>query len=592
VLAAAAATFVLLRSAVHLLGDGYLYIRELDHDAWAQGPRVDRAPLTFWIVHHLHVRLAPLGTDGETLYRALSVVSGLLYLVAAAGLAAHLAVRRHERLALWALLATGGHVALFFGYAENYGLLVLALTLYFICGLRAAAGRTGAWLPALALGVLLTLHFSFAALLPSLLALLALDAARAPRARAVAKAAGAALLVPAVAGGILLAVLPDPLALFRGVNRANNFLPLLAAPGQAQHYRLLAPGHALDLANLVFLAVPGALLSLAAGRPRDGREPAAIFLATAALFPLLLAAVLNPEVGFFRDWDVLAVLLFPLTVWAGRLLVRNAAVPGFLADAALLIAGASALHTALWVGVNAGAGPATARFRDLLEGATLSRHARSYGWETLGSLYDRTGRPDEALAAFEEANRASAGNPRHWISLGALHMDAGRYEEAVRAFARAIEKAPERAEAYLGLARVYLRWGKPGEALLPLERARLLAPDDAQVWFETGNAWFDLGENEQAALAYGRAGELAPRFAAARANRAAALYGMGRHEEALRAAGEALTVRPDLPEALYIQGASLWALGRRVEARERFRRLLETAPEHPKAAEARRLLDS
>ena len=43
------------------------------------------------------------------------------------------------------------------------------------------------------------------------------------------------------------------------------------------------------------------------------------------------------------------------------------------------------LHTLSWVVVNAREAAAEARFEKLLQTCPLSRYARSYGWETLGT---------------------------------------------------------------------------------------------------------------------------------------------------------------------------------------------------------------
>ena len=107
-------------SAVHLLGDGYLLIRELDAEAWEHLARMDRAPLTFWTLIRLHRILDWAGRDAEFVYRAVSVLSGLAYAVLSPVVAAAISEDRKRRTIISASLLTAGYVQLFCGYVENY----------------------------------------------------------------------------------------------------------------------------------------------------------------------------------------------------------------------------------------------------------------------------------------------------------------------------------------------------------------------------------------------------------------------------------------------------------------------------------------
>ena len=75
----AVAAFVLFRSATHLLGDGYLYLRELGRSVWRSGPRTGRAPLSFWIINTLHESGGRLWHSADLTYRIYSSVSGAIY---------------------------------------------------------------------------------------------------------------------------------------------------------------------------------------------------------------------------------------------------------------------------------------------------------------------------------------------------------------------------------------------------------------------------------------------------------------------------------------------------------------------------------
>ena len=73
--------FAALSTSTHLLGDGYLYLRELDNETWAEVSRQDRAPLIFWVLPHLHSVLSGFGLNALAIYRGLSLASGLAYVI-------------------------------------------------------------------------------------------------------------------------------------------------------------------------------------------------------------------------------------------------------------------------------------------------------------------------------------------------------------------------------------------------------------------------------------------------------------------------------------------------------------------------------
>ena len=101
-----------MRSAVHLLGDGIMLMRELE-DYWSEIPRTDRAPLTFWIVRALHRGGASAWHSAETTYRIFSCVSGILYLVVVRYAARLLGKDALERFLILALLMGAGYMQLF-----------------------------------------------------------------------------------------------------------------------------------------------------------------------------------------------------------------------------------------------------------------------------------------------------------------------------------------------------------------------------------------------------------------------------------------------------------------------------------------------
>jgi tetratricopeptide (TPR) repeat protein len=369
------------------------------------------------------------------------------------------------------------------------------------------------------LGVLIPLHLATATLLPSLVVVAA--AAPGSTGRRAARAAAAVGACGAVAG-LLFAAAGFDVAARLGEVRGGNLLPLLAEPTFRQAYRLLSPRHLTDFASQYLLAAPAAVMGIPLLRRAPGGRGGA-FLVTAAAFPVLFGFVANPEVGAFRDWDVMSLAAVPLTLAVAVRLARGPRA----ADVAVLLAGAAALHTLAWVAGNADAAAAEARFVRLLRSCPASLHARAYGWESLARVYLGDGRTDAACTAFERAADFAPDNPRYWSSAATLHLEAGRADAAERCFARTVELDPTRAEAWQALGAIRYGRGDLEGALRFLAEALRLRPDLERAWFNRGLAELRLGRRREAAESFRSAVRADPALAPAWFNLGAVLRDLG-----------------------------------------------------------------
>jgi tetratricopeptide (TPR) repeat protein len=367
---------------------------------------------------------------------------------------------------------------------------------------------------------------------------------------------------------------------------SSPLLPLLAAPGFTQAYRTLSWRHGVDVLNQYLLAAPAALLALPALRLRPFlRDADAVFLLGSAAVPVLFTLVANPEIGPFRDWDLMSIGALPLTLAVGVGFARRGG-PGPLRDAAVLC-GAAALHTAGWVAVNAAPGPSAARFHGLLETAALSSHAKAYGWETWANHERAAGQPEAALVAYESALRADPTNHRYWVYRGTVQFDLGRPERALAAFARAKELEPDYMPTWLNeglalfktgawekatkslehalelqpgldeaefiLAHCYRKLGRRTEAAEHLERLLARTPDAVEPLFLLGNIYSEIDDVPRATACYRRMVELAPRDHRGHYNLGVCYMNQGRESQARAQFAEVLRLAPGSAEAATIR---------------------------------------
>lgn len=575
-----------LRPVNALLGDGLTYLEQLPLSAASGMRQVEREPLAFAAVRGLHALLGGGPAKAKAAYVLLSVLSGCAFVVIAIALARALTSGRSTLALLFLVLLLQGYCQLFVGYIETYPLVVVAVSGYLLAGTHAAQGRGPGVAAAVALGIGLSLHFSLIALLPSL-CLAACDAA--PRdgrswrggASALGRTFGLPLLALAVA--LLLLVLSgvDVRALMRSAS-TRHFLPLLGPGDRWRPYGLLSVQHLVDYANQYLLVSAGALLLLIGYARRPGRQRDLRFLAAAALVPVGLFFLINPEIGAFRDWDLLAWPAIPLTVLACALAARGEEAGRRRSQALVSVIAVSAFSAVAWLSVNASAQASEARFARLLSDCKLATHARAYGWETLGTHLRQTGRQWEASQAYEEAIRADAGNPRYWSLAGLRHAELGDTTRAIAYLRQAIAAAPDsHAENYFNLGTLLLNTGQVDSAIVLLEGALQHKPE------------FD-GAAKNLIIAYGRRGRFgeALRVLEARMRsvqpsssletQAAALALQARYPEAaVRHAVRALDLEPANVAARALLGEGLFQMGRPAEALEEWERISGVFPDKP-----------
>ena len=480
-----AGLFVVLRSDVHVLGDGALYIRELNLDAYHTTPRIDRAPLSFWMLQHLHDLRIGLWTSAEQTMQIYSIVSGVVYLWLVGPVAKTLGQDRVERSVMAGLLLTGGFMQLFFGYVETYAALMPMLLLYVWMGIRALKGKA-LWIPALIAGIAVPLHVSMMALWPSLVALAWMR-------RKIWEGIGCVAGSVLVALGLLTGIGASVISL---VNQGSSAMLPLAGQLEQMPYHMFDPAHIWDLFQAFFLIAPGALMVLPLVTRAWPREELFIFVAT--FFSLLFVATVHFEIGAFRDWDVQAPTGFLLTVCAGLLLFRQAWDRAELAGAGFMICCVALLHTVLWIGVNARTEAAQARFSQSLTHGTLTVHARAYGWETLAEYYREKEFIALAVNAYQQALDAKPENPRLWGQLGNVHFLAGQYEEAIVRLKRTIEIKPNLIPALLLLGNAHLHIGELQAALDFYQKVLKHRPDHVDACYNMAAVYRALGDEKAA----------------------------------------------------------------------------------------------
>jgi tetratricopeptide (TPR) repeat protein len=519
----ATALFVLLRSEVHLLGDGYLMLRELAMLATRSG----NEPLALWWIEQLFRLGAVFSLDAETVFRCYSYSAGFVYVLLAFSLADELAESAAQRRLLASALLTAGYIQLFCGYIETYPLFFTGILGYVLVGVRALQRGRSPGGAALYLALLTTYHYIAFMLSPSLLVLV-WSARR--RELGWGRIAMSFLLASAVALAVLYALGVNPFAYTEGL-RSSHFLPLSGPLDYTQAYLLFSLQHVLDVCNEYLLVAPMVALVLLGCRIAWRGDAMQIFLGLAALGPLCFVFCANPEIGAFRDWDILAVPALPLVLWT----VRSARAEKIGREGLVLLVGAVGLHLLSWLALNADAPSALARYEMLLQKTPLSQHARSYGWETLGSYYRSAGDRAAAQRAFAMAVDANPDNARHWQALAGEYMELGLRDKALVALRAGLQRDGQNAAMWDLLGTAHAALAAWDSSVVAHGRAVEIDAGNAQLWYNLGNAQLGAGSGAAAVPSFQRALQLDARRGEIHFNLAQALEQIADEEGALAA---------------------------------------------------------
>ncbi len=184
----------------------------------------------------------------------------------------------------------------------------------------------------------------------------------------------------------------------------------------------------------------------------------------------------------------------------------------------------------------------------------------------LGASLARSGRLDEAIAAFREALSIEPRYTTAYYNLGLSLLEKQEPREAAEALETAVSLSPENALAQRALGIALRQTGENEEAARALRRAVALDSEDVLSLLHLGRLLRERGELEEAASALQSATTLKPEAPLLHQELGFTLRAAGRLEEAVTALESALELDANLALAHYTLGVTLYEMGRRGDA--------------------------
>ena len=145
--------------------------------------------------------------------------------------------------------------------------------------------------------------------------------------------------------------------------------------------------------------------------------------------------------------------------------------------------------------------PAAEQF--LLKATTLNPasnvtqgHMRA--WLGLGRILE-TSKPEQAIAAFQQAANLDPKNPEPHLDAGALLEKQKKAAEAEKQYQQALTIAPDSSDALIALSNLYMRERRFDDAQVSLRKLIALHPNEASAHFQLGRMLEIAGKSEDAA---------------------------------------------------------------------------------------------
>lgn len=555
-----------LRAKTPLLGDGYLRGGEIQIGKLFSITE----PLDFYL-HLVVSRLS--GLDGYTTYGVLSCIAGALYIFMVLLICDLWSENNKEKLLIFSILATMGSTQLFFGYVESYSFLYVALTGYIFFSLRYLKKGRGLIWPYFLFLLATGFHLSALFVLPSLVYL-----TFATFAQAEGSEHRGAKLTNALSLVCVIIISGVGVYLLRSYSPQVSSGSILIHPlGSADSsYSFLSLPHILDFLNHQLLISPvGVVLWLAIllfRRWINFRENVVKFLVLMMLGSFAFALIIDPKLGYARDWDLFAFVGLGVTFLGSYLLIgllrilhQKTSMPiqhellkdrnekkgevdhkphgVWLSQVTSILIVTSLISTLPYILVNASQERAIARFEDLLK---TDKKGAALGYEILACFFRDKGEDERTIRLWEKAISIDP-NPRYFATLGNAYIRLKEYDKAIEAYDRSIKMGPQNPgihRVYRNLSTTLAKVGRYDEAVVQLKRAISLRPQEAEYYDILGNI---LGKAE-------------------------------RFEEALPYFEMVLSLKPDDVSVYKSLGICYFAMGEIEKARGYLERYLKTAP--------------
>jgi tetratricopeptide (TPR) repeat protein len=423
-----AAVFWIFKVKIYILGDSYSIIRamlEKNVSDW-----IHREPLTAKIYSiFLDFFKRPDFENIYTIFIILSIVSGIIVLYNVIQIAKILGKNTIEKYLIFSFIILSGSSLLFFGYAENYPLIYVALSFYFLFSLKYLLGKMPLYYPVIAYSISFALHLGVVALLPSILFLIYLEYKKNKNFTVFPQYFGIILFTVIFLfflSGYSLNLFLDS---FQGKAdpTGSHIIPFFSTWSEFHAYTMFSGWHILDFLNHQFTLNPLNLLYIIAllilsFKLIDLKDNIFVFLLISFIFSISMEFVLNHNLGTWKDWDIIAPYILIFSLLCIYLILKKISITKDKYWIIPITTGVLVLHTISYIFVYCDEDRAVERTKLLLDERIMPKNAIIVTNKHLSDhFYWRKHENEKAVEMIRNTISRYPKDPRGYIYLSQIY---------------------------------------------------------------------------------------------------------------------------------------------------------------------------
>jgi len=198
-------------------------------------------------------------------------------------------------------------------------------------------------------------------------------------------------------------------------------------------------------------------------------------------------------------------------------------------------------------------------------------------WVSLAHVLDKT-KPDEAIAAYDQAAKLQPKDPEPHLSAGLLLENENKFADAENEYKRALALDPS-SDAVTALANLYMRGRRFPEAEEYLQKLVVQQPQNAAAHIQLGRVLAAEGKNEAAIAELQAGAKYAPADVSVRHDLADLYTALGRNDQAEAIYRSLLAKSPNSPDLHRSLGQSLMRQRKFADAQQEFLTVIKLNPE-------------
>lgn len=540
--------FIIFRIKVHFLGDGPMIIRMLPEMNGVSDMITTNEPGAYTLdlaVQHILRLVMKSSYNPEMVYLILSYVTGIFFLFVLLKFVRNFIDDKPLKLSISVILFFTGCIIFFLGYVETYQIVYLMMLIYLVYSVLFFNNRIKfTFIPAIAFGIWLSLHYLAAVFFPSFIILLIYSFKKNKI------QSGISLILFLVC--FTAVFLATGLDFKEMVNRfispnESHWLPLLTGDSIIP---ALSFSHLWNVINAELLVLPFGFLSLLIFiiiyyKNINWKNPSVIFLSLITLCSLVFIFLFNSYLGLAKDWDVVGLMSFPVLFILIYLLLTQFDYHS-IKPALISMSYLSFCQVMIWVILN----------RNVAISEQRNTHLdNEYLWEK-----------DKLAIYYEE--------------MGIYYRNRGDYATAVDKLSRGLQYTPSNERLILSLSNIYQKQNNLDKAEELIDGSVKNGIDDRKILTELGVIDMKLEKYDKAIQTFNMIIQRYPGDIDALGNISSCYFALKDYRKSINYSMEVIKQNPYLPLPYIGIGDCYKSMGDTLQANTNYNKAIELDKDH------------